>query len=68
MNAALDYWTEKNKNHAFYDLEYLSHLCSEEFDGNGGGGYNYVQGFGIRKSVAGWEIILGLKQVLFEGV
>lgn len=68
VNTALDYWMEKNKKHAFYDLDYLSHLCSEEFEGDGVGGYNYVQGFGIRKSVAGWEIILGLRQVLFEDV
>lgn len=68
VSIALDHWMDKNKNHAFYDLDYLSYLCPEELEGDGIGGYSYVQGFGIRKCVASWEVILGLKQVLFEGV
>lgn len=34
----INYWAEKNKNHALRDLDYLPHLCSEEFERDGVGG------------------------------
>lgn len=38
VDITLDYWAEKNKNHALRDLDYLRHLCSEEFERDGVGG------------------------------
>ncbi|KAI5853258.1 hypothetical protein DFP73DRAFT_590309 [Morchella snyderi] len=66
VSAALSYWDKKNKESDYCDLEYLSYLWSEEFAGDWETSHNHLQGLGIRKSVAGWKIALGLGQVLLE--
>ncbi|KAH8147988.1 uncharacterized protein LAJ45_08090 [Morchella importuna] len=66
VSAALSYWDKKNKDSDYCDLEYLSYLWSEKFGGDWETSHNHLQGLGIRKSVAGWEIVLGLRQVLLE--
>lgn len=58
-NSALNYWTEKYKNYAFHDPDHPSQVCSEEFERDGVGVYNYLKRFGVLKSVVGGETILG---------